>query len=121
MNPIDRAGNAARSVGNYISNVAREYRDVPTAIGTSINSYGMGNPESGFAKNNLINQVKEAGKSLVGKKGKGSDILGYPSSGNRKNNYSNDPSNMTKTYDKDYEQIGGTFDMPYARPVGRPK
>jgi hypothetical protein len=36
--PIDRAKSAARSVGNYISNVARETRDIPTAIGTAIST-----------------------------------------------------------------------------------
>jgi hypothetical protein len=40
MNPIDRAGSAARSVGGYISNVARSVRDVPTALGTALDSKG---------------------------------------------------------------------------------
>jgi hypothetical protein len=40
MNPIDRAGSAARSVGGYISNVARSVRDVPTALGTALDPKG---------------------------------------------------------------------------------
>jgi hypothetical protein len=86
MNPIDRAGNAALSVGGYISNVARSVRDVPTAIGTALDSKGAQARGERFAKTNpnatpgqvrsmstqpiknLGNQVGQVAKSIAGKK-----------------------------------------------------
>jgi hypothetical protein len=94
MNPIDRAGSAARSVGGYISNVARSVRDVPTAIGTALDTQGAKARGEAFAKvnqtrskyglptstpgevrsmatrplTNLANQVGQVAKAVVGKK-----------------------------------------------------
>ena len=80
MNPIDRAGDAARSVGGYISNLAREARDVPTAIGTVIKNkqnnanakfgeFNFNREDTGDVKN-LKTQIGEVGKAaLTGKKG----------------------------------------------------
>jgi hypothetical protein len=81
MNPIDRAGDAARSVGGYISNLAREARDIPTAIGTvyknrqsGINEkraeFNFGDREDIGDTKNLRTQIAEVGKAaLTGKKG----------------------------------------------------
>lgn len=86
MNPLDRAGSAARSVGGYISNLARSVRDVPTAIGTALDSKGAQSRGEQFAKanpnatpaqvrsmstqpiKNLGNQIGQVAKSVVGKK-----------------------------------------------------
>jgi hypothetical protein len=74
MNPIDRAGSAARSVGGYISNVARSVRDVPTALGTALDSKGAmatgsnGNNNPMAPIKNLATQVGQAAGSVVGKK-----------------------------------------------------
>ncbi len=86
MNPIDRASNAARSVGGYISNVARSVKDVPTAIGTVLDSKGaqargerfaQTNPKATPAQvksmsmapiKNLANQVGQVAGAVVGKK-----------------------------------------------------
>lgn len=81
MNPIDRAGNAARSVGNYIGNIAREIRDVPTAFGTNISlvknnaikTTSQNNPMSVAGEKNVFNQIKEVGGAIVGKPGVRSD------------------------------------------------
>jgi hypothetical protein len=76
LNPIDRAYDAARSVGGYISTVAREARDIPTAIGTIIknnqnnadaraNAGGFGDTGDNA---NLKTQIVEVGKAaLTGK------------------------------------------------------
>ena len=74
MNPIDRAGNAARSVGGYISNVARSVRDVPTAFGTALDSKGAmatgtnGNRNPMAPIKNLGEQIGQVAGSVVGKK-----------------------------------------------------
>lgn len=81
MNPVDRAGNAARSVGNYIGNIAREIRDVPTAFGTNlsliknnaIKTTSQNDPMSVAGEKNVYKQIKEVGGSLVGKPGVRSD------------------------------------------------
>jgi hypothetical protein len=81
MNPIDRAGNAARSVGNYIGNLAREIRDVPTAFGTNlslaknkaIKTTSQNDPMSVAGENNVYKQIKEVGGALIGKSGVRSD------------------------------------------------
>ena len=80
MNPIDRAGNAARSVGNYIGNIAREVRDVPTAIGTGLwSSFDNQNSRPGFNQTQVDNstragwntraQVKDVFQAIGGKTG----------------------------------------------------
>jgi hypothetical protein len=74
MNPIDRAGNAARSVGGYISNVARSVRDVPTAFGTALDTKGAMSTGSNGNRNpmapikNLGDQIGQVAGSVVGKK-----------------------------------------------------
>lgn len=84
MNPIDRAGNAARSVGGYISNLAREARDVPTAIGTGLwSSFERQNSRPGFNQTEVDNstkagwntraQVKDVFQAIGGQKGNRSD------------------------------------------------
>jgi hypothetical protein len=81
MNPIDRAGNAARSVGNYIGNLAREVRDVPTAFGTNISlvknnaikTTSQNNPMSVAGEKNVFKQIKEVGGAIIGKPGSRSD------------------------------------------------
>lgn len=80
MNPIDRAGSAVRSVGNYIGNVAREVRDVPTAIGTGIwSSFERQNSRPGYnqkeinnstsAGKNTNSQIKDVFQAIGGKTG----------------------------------------------------
>ena len=92
MNPIDRAGNAARSVGGYISNLAREARDVPTAIGTGIwSSFDRQNSRPGHNQTQVDNstkagwntkaQVKDVFQAVGGQKGMRSDQY------NEKGNY----------------------------------
>lgn len=51
--------------------VAREVRDIPTAVATVVSSRDMGKYPSGkFAKKDLKTQIKEVGKAVVsGKKG----------------------------------------------------
>ena len=81
MNPIDRAGNAARSVGNYIGNMAREVRDVPTAFGTNLSmvknralkTTSQNDPMSVAGENNVYKQVKDVGGAILGKSGTRSD------------------------------------------------
>jgi hypothetical protein len=86
MNPIDRAGDAARSVGGYISNVARSIRDVPTAVGTALDSKGAQARGERFAQTNpkatpgqvrsmstqplknIATQVGQVATSIAGKK-----------------------------------------------------
>jgi hypothetical protein len=80
MGIIDRAGNAARSVGNYIGNVAREVRDVPTAIGTGLwSSFDQQNSRPGYNQKQIDNstradwntraQVKDVFQAIGGKTG----------------------------------------------------
>ena len=55
----DRAFNAARSVGNYIGNVAREVRDVPTAIGTGMwSSFDQQNSRPGYNQKQIDNSTR---------------------------------------------------------------
>ena len=77
VNPLYKA---ASSFTNYVGNVAREVRDVPTAIGTvlknrqtgvnaKMNEFRFDGSGSGDIKN-LKSQIKEIGKTIVtGKKG----------------------------------------------------
>lgn len=79
MNPIDRAGNAVRSVGGYISNIAREALDVPTAFGTNLSIAknttvtGPKDPLNVAGEKNVYKQVKEVGGAFLGKSGTRSD------------------------------------------------
>ncbi|CAB4147859.1 hypothetical protein UFOVP696_116 [uncultured Caudovirales phage] len=79
MNPINRAGNAVRSVGGYISNIAREVSDVPTAFGTNLSIVknttvkGPKDPLSVAGEKNVYKQVKEVGGAFLGKSGTRSD------------------------------------------------
>jgi hypothetical protein len=79
MNPIDRASNAARSVGGYISNLAREVRDVPTAYGTNASIVknttvtGPKDPLNVAGEKNVYKQIKEVGGAFLGNKGTRSD------------------------------------------------
>jgi hypothetical protein len=98
MNPIDRAGSPARSVGggiatsimnsakSYLGNLGRSAKDVPTAIGTVLDSKGAQARGERFAQTNpnatpaqvksmstapiknLANQVGQVAKAVVGKK-----------------------------------------------------
>jgi hypothetical protein len=81
---IDRAGNAARSVGGYISNLAREVRDVPTAIGTGLwSSFDRQNAGPGNLQKTVDNstragwntraQVKDVFQAIGGQSGNRSD------------------------------------------------
>ena len=108
MNPIDRAGSAVRSVGGYISNVARSVRDVPTALGTALDSKGAmatgsnGNRDAMAPVKNLATQVGEVVKSVVGKKdnSRSSQYYGpnktYIDSKSDKGFYLNNPSKLGK-------------------------
>jgi len=61
-------------VGNYIGNVAREVRDIPTAIATNISagmnggaaSYGNKSPLNTAGSSNLGRQLSEVGGALIG-------------------------------------------------------
>jgi hypothetical protein len=76
---INRAGNVARSVGGYISNLAREARDIPTAFGTNVSIVknttvtGPKDPLSVAGEKNVYKQVKEVGGAFLGNKGTRSD------------------------------------------------
>ena len=88
---INRASNAARSVGGYISNLAREARDVPTAIGTGLwSSFDRQNAGPGNLQKTVDNstragwntraQVKDVFQAIGGQSGNRSDQ--YNSKGN---------------------------------------
>ena len=115
MNPIDRAGSAARSVGGYISNVARSVRDVPTALGTALDSTGAMSPNTternakgDMVRNpmapikNLATQVGQVAGSVVGKKdnNRSSQYYGpnktYIDSPSDRGFYLNNPSKLGK-------------------------
>lgn len=76
LNPI----NAVKSAGNYIGNIAREARDVPTAIGTGMwSSFDRQNSRPGYnqtqinnsnmASKNTTNQIGQVFKAIGGKTG----------------------------------------------------
>jgi hypothetical protein len=76
LNPI----NAVKSAGNYIGNIAREARDVPTAIGTGMwSSFDRQNSRPGYnqtqinnsrmASQNTTNQIGQVFKAIGGKTG----------------------------------------------------
>ena len=79
-NPVD----IAKQAGKYVGNIAREARDVPTAIGSAARAVGnaikspndpqlMNKQTLGNAADNLKNQYKEVAGSLIGR-------IGSPSS-----------------------------------------
>jgi hypothetical protein len=75
-NPVGAGLKAAGAAVKRAKTVAREVRDVPTAVGTSL--MGHFNPsgivKQGPSTKNLTKQVKEAGRAiLTGKKGTASD------------------------------------------------
>jgi hypothetical protein len=78
---VSQFGNAAKSVGNYFGNIAREARDVPTAFGTNISmvkgnalkTTSQNNPMSVAGEKNVFKQVKEVGGAFLGNKGTRSD------------------------------------------------
>ena len=54
-NPI----NAAKKVGNYVGNIAREARDIPTAIGTGLwSSFDRENSRPGYNQTQVDNSTK---------------------------------------------------------------
>lgn len=60
-NPI----NAVKRVGNYVGNIAREARDVPTAIGTGMwSSFDRQNSRPGYNQTQVNNSVS-AGKNTT--------------------------------------------------------
>jgi hypothetical protein len=81
MSAENRAFNPIRSVGNYIGNLAREVRDVPTAFGTNISmaknnalkTTSQNNPMNVAGEKNVLTQIKEVGGALIGKPGARSD------------------------------------------------
>lgn len=75
VNPLYQS---IKSATTYVGNVAREVRDIPTAIGTvTSTNFSDKNPNSnGPSIKNLIKQVKEVGTAATtGKKGTTSDIV----------------------------------------------
>jgi hypothetical protein len=55
----DRALNAVRQVGNYFGNIAREVRDVPTAMGTGIwSSFERENSRPGYNQREIDNSTR---------------------------------------------------------------
>ena len=80
MSAENRAFNPIRSVGNYIGNIAREVRDVPTAIGTGLwSSFDSENSRPGSNQTQVDNstkagwntraQVKDVFQAIGGKTG----------------------------------------------------
>lgn len=55
----DRALNAVRRVGNYFGNIAREVRDVPTAMGTGMwSSFERENSRPGYNQREIDNSTR---------------------------------------------------------------
>ena len=97
MNPIDRAGSPARSVGggiatsimnsakSYLGNLGQNIRDVGTAAGTNVQiaRYGGENAMQGktldkAGNKNFVKQAKEVAGSLIGRPGTRSDEYHNP-------------------------------------------
>ena len=56
---VNQFGNAAKKVGGYFGNIAREARDVPTAIGTGIwSSFDRQGSRPGFNQTQVDNSTK---------------------------------------------------------------
>jgi hypothetical protein len=54
LNPV----NAVKRVGNYVGNIAREARDVPTAIGTGMwSSFDRQNSRPGYNQTQVNNSI----------------------------------------------------------------
>lgn len=77
---VSQFANIAKGVGNYVGNIARNVRDVPTAVGTNIQIARKGGADAMQGKpldvaghSNLVNQVKEVAGALVGNPGTRSD------------------------------------------------
>jgi hypothetical protein len=67
VNPLYQA---VKSVTSYVGNVAREVRDIPTAIGASITPNGQAHSSYRGRKSTLVDQIKEAGAAITtGQKG----------------------------------------------------
>jgi hypothetical protein len=132
MNPIDRAGNAARSVGNYIGNLAREIRDVPTAFGTNISlvknnaikTTKQNDPMSAAGENNVFKQIKEVGGALIGKSGDRSDQYskekGYVS-GAAKSPVSPPKPSFGTPMPRDNSGVGKVAPVPMPKKIGTGK
>jgi hypothetical protein len=120
MNPIDRAGSPARSVGggiatsimnnakSYLGNLGRSAKDVPTALGTALDSKGAmatgsnGNNNPMAPIKNLATQVGQVAGAVVGKKdnSRSSQYYGpnktYIDSKTDRGFYLNNPSKLGK-------------------------
>ena len=83
-NIMSGVGSAVGKVGGYFGNIAREVRDVPTAVGTTAwESFDRSTSRPGFnqtqlnnsvkAGNNMTTQLKEVAKSVIGQRGTRSD------------------------------------------------
>ena len=79
-NPV----NAIKKAGNYVGNIAREARDIPTAIGTGMwSSFDRQNSRPGYNQTQISNSIKagantnkqigEVFKAVGGKSGTRSD------------------------------------------------
>jgi hypothetical protein len=56
---VSQFGNAAKKVGGYFGNIAREARDVPTAIGTGLwSSFDRQNSRPGYNQTQVDNSTK---------------------------------------------------------------
>lgn len=84
--PSDRGNNSNRSVGggiasvlfnsakNYVTNLGRSVRDVPTALGTALDTRGAmstgsnGNNDPKAPIKNLASQIGQVGGAVLGKK-----------------------------------------------------
>ena len=77
---INQFGKAAGAVGNYLGNISREVRDVPTAIGTGLwSSFDSENSRPGSNQTQVDNstkagwntraQVKDVFQAIGGKTG----------------------------------------------------
>lgn len=77
---VSQFGKLASGVGNYVSNVARNVRDIPTAVGTNVQIAKFGGadamqnrPLDLAGRRNMATQVKEVGGALLGRPGTRSD------------------------------------------------
>jgi hypothetical protein len=72
LKPIksERGSSTVSKVVNRAKTVAREVRDIPTAVGTAVSGRNVGYGGGKFAKKDLKTQVKEVGSAIKsGKKG----------------------------------------------------
>lgn len=78
--PVDRGNNPNRlsgvigKVGDYLGNIKRSVQDVPTALGTALDTKGSmaagtnGMPSGTAPIKNLATQIGQVGSSVLGKK-----------------------------------------------------